>query len=371
MKLHPLLNHPDAVLISRFKLTQPPDWDTFRQAALQVMQEAAIELEGERALIKPNATSGEHFADPDNGVGTHPGFVHGMIDYLRTKGVPTRRIVIGEDPRDSDDNNPRHWRGTGYDRITQETGVRLYCPTTYSCVKVEVPDPHTFPVLNVSRLAVSPKTVLFNVPKMKTHNLGITTLGMKNLMGLVNVFDRHYCGQAWSEMPPEIRDETRPRTEWFSSEMHELWQAGLARRLVDTAQVLRPAFNLVEGVVAREGTGFQRGRNRFLGLMIAGVNVVAVDSLASYLMGFDPLQTVYLKMAAEAGLGENDVSRLKVYLVEDGELTPCPDIEALRARPRMYVIRNIIDEDQTLFQNAQEVVDFTSIPPAEYNFAEK
>ena len=63
--------------------------------------------------------------------------------------------------------------------------------------------------------------------------------------------------------------------------MHELWQTGLARRLADTAQVLRPALNIVEGVVGREGTGFHRGRNRPLGLVIAGVNMVAVDSVAS------------------------------------------------------------------------------------------
>jgi hypothetical protein len=66
------------------------------------------------------------------------------------------------------------------------------------------------------------------------------------------------------------------------------WQEGLARRLTDTAQVIRPALNIVEGIVGREGTGFQRGRNRTLGLAVAGVNPVAVDSLTSYLMGFDP-----------------------------------------------------------------------------------
>ena len=44
----------------------------------------------------------------------------------------------------------------------------------------------------------------------------------------------------------------------------------MARRLADTAQVIRPSLNLLEGVIAREGTGFQRGRNRALGLVIAG-----------------------------------------------------------------------------------------------------
>jgi len=96
--------------------------------------------------------------------------------------------------------------------------VKLRCPTTYTCVKRSVPQPQVFSHLNVSRLAVAPDTVLINVPKLKTHNLAITTLCLKNLMGLVNVFDRHYCGQAWRElaaagMLPE--SEGRPREAWI------------------------------------------------------------------------------------------------------------------------------------------------------------
>ena len=172
-----------------------------------------------------------------------------MAEYLSDHGARRGRISVVEDPRDTDDNKPRDWNNTGYELAAQRTGMRLLCPTTYTCVKKDVPGALIFPRLNVSRLAVDPRTVLFNVPKLKTHNLAITTLGMKNLMGLVNVFDRHYCIQAWNELPAEIRAERRPRPEWFTREMHELWQMGLARRLADTAQVLRPALNIVEGVV--------------------------------------------------------------------------------------------------------------------------
>ena len=134
-------------------------------------------------------------------------------------------------------------------------------------------------------------------PKLKTHNLAITTLCLKNLMGAVNVFDRHYCHQAWGEIPAAMRDDDRPRNEWMDETVHGRWQDGLARRLADTAQVIRPALNVVEGVVGRDGTGFNRGRNYPLGLVIAGVNMVAVDSVASYLMGFDPAQLIYLQVA--------------------------------------------------------------------------
>ena len=132
-----------------------------------------------------------------------------------------------------------------------------------------MPQHQAHPTLNVSRLAVAPNTVLFNVPKLKTHNLAITTLCLKNMMGAVNVLDRHYCAQAMGEMPQTLRDE-RPRQEWMDRALHELWEEGLARRLNDLAKVVPPHLNIIEGVIGRDGTGFNRGANFPLGLVIAG-----------------------------------------------------------------------------------------------------
>jgi uncharacterized protein (DUF362 family) len=147
-------------------------------------------------------------------------------------------------------------------------------------------------------------------------------------------------------MPEEIWRNKRPRSEWMDASTHERWQEGLARRLADTAQVVQPHLNIVEGIVAREGTGFERGDNRALGLVVAGINMVAVDSVASYLMGFDPQCLLYLRVAAEAGLGCNDLGRLRIYSVRDGTLAPCASLEPFRTQPPLRVISNIAGEEQ-------------------------
>jgi uncharacterized protein (DUF362 family) len=286
-------------------------------------------------------TAGEHFANPDLGIGTHPGFVAGMVRYLQAHGARRSSIYVVEDPRDTDDNHPRHWSGTGYPEMAEQTGAKLRCPTSYTCVRKTVPHPLVHPTRNISRLAADPDTLLINVPKLKTHNLAITTLCMKNLMGLDIVFDRHYCAQAFKELPAEWQITDRPRQEWMTAAVHERWQEGLARRLVDLAQVIKPHLNIVEGVIGRDGTGFNRGNNYPLGIVAAGVNVVAVDSVVSYIMGFDPCELIYLRMAAGAGLGCNDISRLRVYVAERGEVTPVRDIEALRVQPHFKVLRDI------------------------------
>ena len=125
---------------------------------------------------------------------------------------------------------------------------------------------------------------------------------------------------------------------------HERWQEGLARRLADLAKIATPDLNIIEGIVGRDGTGFNRGNNYCLGLVVAGVNMVAVDSVASYLMGFDPQQIIYLQVAASEGLGCNDLSQLDVYMVSDGALLPCDDLEAMRAEPAFEVITGIREE---------------------------
>ena len=69
--------------------------------------------------------------------------------------------------------------------------------------------------------------------------------------------------------------------------------------------------------------------------------MVAVDSVASYLMGFEPQKLIYLKMAAEAGLGINAIDQLAIYITHDGDLVPCENLESLRAQPPLRVISGI------------------------------
>jgi uncharacterized protein (DUF362 family) len=342
MKFHPLLNDPLTVFVIRKEVPPQPAWEDFRVAAREALAALQLELDGENAVLKPNVTSGEHIANPETGIQTHPAFVWGMADYLKDHGVKRGGVYILEDPRDSDDNNPRHWKGTGYLEVAEATGARLRCPTSFTCVKKVVPKPLAHADRSVSRLAVDKHSVLINVPKLKTHNMNITTLCMKNLMGVVNVWDRHYCGQSVGELPEAMKaldPKSRP--------VHEHHQEGLGKRLTDLAKVVKPQLNVVEGIVGREGSGFQHGANYPCGLVVAGTNVVAVDALTSYLMGFDPLKVIYLRIAAEAKVGCNDVSRLRVYEVRDGKPKKCTDLSTLRLQPRFIVHTGVCDDDQT------------------------
>jgi uncharacterized protein (DUF362 family) len=326
MGLHPLLRDAASVLVVHQAVPRAPGWEEFRGAAIAALEAARVSIRDAKVVIKPNFTSGEHGGDPDSGIMTHAGFVWGVIDHVKRAGARRGGVTVLEDPRDSDDNEPRHWRGTGMPEVAERTGVKLRCPTSYTCTEKQVPHPLVHATRKVSRLVVDPETVFLNVPKLKTHNLTVTTLCMKNLMGVVNVWDRHYCSQAFGEMPPDMGNGV-DRT-WAGLEHSH---RRLAMRLADLAKVARPALNVVEGVVGRDGSGFARGRNYPTGLVVLGINMVAVDTVASWLMGFDPARIVYLQVAADAGLGPAELSRIKILVQRDGKIVRAPDPEELRA----------------------------------------
>lgn len=344
MTLDPKADNPLAVIVIKIPVPPEPAEQDFKRAAREIMTALGVGFEGERVVFKPNVTIGERFKDPDSGITTHPAFVHGLIEAAQELGAGRTNIL--EDPLNTDNNKRRSWHGTGYREVAAATGAKLRCPKSYTCVKKAVPDSCVHQTLKVSRLATDPHVVLVNVPKLKTHNLAATTLSMKNLMGVVNVADRHYCRQAWEAIPEKERSADRERSDTADRDLHKRWQRGLADRLVDTAKVVKPRLNIVEGVVGRDGTGFRRGRNYPMGLVVAGINQVAVDSVASYLMGFDPGSLIYLQAASKAGLGQTDLGKLTIYTAEEGQLIPCRKIEEWVADPKFELITRLPGDPQ-------------------------
>jgi len=80
-----------------------------------------------------------------------------------------------------------------------------------------------------------------------------------------------------------------------------------ARLLVRIGKKLRPACNILDGIVALEGEGPGRGGvPKPLGVLIAGKDPFAIDLAVCRMLGLDPSQVPLLKAAAECDglLGE-------------------------------------------------------------------
>jgi uncharacterized protein (DUF362 family) len=163
------------------------------------------------------------------------------------------------------------------------------------------------------------KHLYLNIPKMKTHSMTGVTLGVKNQLGLVAQKDR-------------IAD-------------HNM---NLHRKLADIYAVIRPDFTLVEGIYAvNHGhyppQGLVTRCVEKLGVAVGGRDTVAVDAVASDLMGISPLEVEHLRLIAEDGGGTIDLAEIEVVGDRDpfrrkftSEMLPVfpPDVRVVQGRER-------------------------------------
>ena len=113
----------------------------------------------------------------------------------------------------------------------------------------------------------------------------------------------------------------------------------MGEKLSELSCAVKPDLHIVEGVVGREGTGFQRGQNLHTGIAAAGRNGIAVDTVVTHLMGFDPQQVGYLRKAAEWGLGPTRLDDIPVFEIHRGEVGQSDDIHKRVFRPPFRLIR--------------------------------
>jgi len=167
----------------------------------------------------------------------------------------------------------------GYTRMAKDLGIQLVDVDRAERTTVRVDGlaykEYSLPVVTQTC------DVLVNAPAMKTHQLGGVTLGMKNFFGLLPM--------------PKSR---------FHAKVHAV--------LCDLTLARKPDLVVIDGLVAMEGQGPLQGTPVVMDLIIAGRDVVAVDAVATAVMGFDPRRVQCLRLAGEANIGESDLQKITV-----------------------------------------------------------
>ena len=305
----------DAVYIYKPDINHDPSSKDIAMSAYNFLKALSPPIK-KRVVMKPNVTVP---ADPDSGIVTHPDFISGMIDYFREIGLSGEDIMVAEgggspEPHGMDP----HFTQSGYVDMVRNHGVKLVNLNLDEIVPFRLAQAEFLKNIGIAKTVVDLDNYFINVPKYKTHNLAVTTLSMKNLMGtIVPVHTRHLCG-IWKEYADRQSDIT--------SYGITLREEHLCRKLCDLSLASRPDFNIIEGIIGRDGTAFHHGKNIQTNLVIGGKNVASVDAVGSYLMGFDPSGIGYLKIASDRGIGCIDIDKIKIYEVCDGHVEHCDDI---------------------------------------------
>lgn len=251
--------------------------------------ERAVELagglgveEGDVVVIKPNA---KNPSPPGYGVVTDPRVVEAIVGLAFRNGAGRVKIAEGAAYPTGAYDSIAAFEFIGIREIAKRWDVELVDLNSYDSVDVDVPDGLVLDWVRVGR-SVLEADVVINVPVLKTHRETLTSVCLKN-MGV---------GCATRE------------------EKKRLHRLGIDEGLVDVYSVVKPKFNLVDGIVALEGDGpnLPPGKAKPLGLLIAGRDGLAVDAVCAKIMGLDPGKVKHLRLAHQQGLGTLDLEEIEV-----------------------------------------------------------
>jgi len=127
---------------------------------------------------------------------------------------------------------------------------------------------------------------IVHLPTVKCHIYTTTTGAMKNAFGGLLNSKRHYT-HTW---------------------IHET----LVDLLHIQYQIHTGVFAVMDGTTAGNGTGPRVMKPEIKNVILASGDQVAIDAIAAKLMGFDPLQIRYIRLAHEQGLGVGDPREIDV-----------------------------------------------------------
>ncbi|MCE5250285.1 DUF362 domain-containing protein [bacterium] len=400
-------NNPRAVFLIETHVDAVKDGDGFFTEAVPQLAEAGKSAvsdlfvrgtaKGGSTLLKPNLT----YVDPiyynrTCGVMTSPDFVAGFAEGLRTLG--NTNVIAGERIA----GGAKMHRETGVYAAFDERNVSLI-EASYSRFAhygknelnwATAGDSMVWKKIPHWRPIGDPDNTLINIATLKVHDIGITTLTVKNLQGAVPDGYGHFC-DPWAKVPinsvnwgvdfkRDFHQDYQQRVEasfrkhlaagYKNLDYDNLYAQYLEKggwdafrkirndmkaidaflpgnnyrypdidnlmrleqwlqRGLDNAAVLNPALNIIEGIIGMDG--YQHGSggigaDYLCNIIVAGVSPYEVDAVGTYIMGHDPREVLYTRAAKERGLGECDVSKIDIYRIRNGEIVPVKSPSEIR-----------------------------------------
>jgi len=231
---------------------------------------------GSKVLVKPNLLMAQ---PPEAGITTHPEVVRAVVRLLKELGC---KIFIGDGPSvwgSKPENVDDVYDKSGIRTLAREEGINLVKFSRHRWRE-------KFPL----SCWLDDCDYLVSIPKFKTHCFTILTGAIKNLYGLVS-------GPSKTELHKQY-----------------ITPVGFAGILADIYAVVRPALTIVDGIMAMEGDGpGTGGKLRNSGVLIAGNDCVAIDSILALIMGLKPDDILSTKEASGRDLGVSDIASIRIH----------------------------------------------------------
>ncbi len=241
-------------------------------------------------IIKPNNVSTNNQL-----ASTHVDALRGILDYLapRFKGP----VIIAES---SNANTMTGFDNFKYPALTKEYKKVSLLDLNEEAKYVLLPlidyDIHVVPVRLAARL-VDPEAFILCAACMKTHNMAVVTLSVKNMV----------LGTPLHQAPKET-------LRWNDKRRYHVGIRQSIYNMFQTAQRLQPHWGatVIDGFEGMEGNGPNAGIPVPSRVAIASTDFVAADRVGAEVMGVDAEWLGWLKYCGEAGIGQWDLSRIDI-----------------------------------------------------------
>jgi uncharacterized protein (DUF362 family) len=246
------------------------------------MTEAALEaLGGIDRLVKPNdvVIVKPNIAwdrTPEQAATTNPLVVASVVALCKKAGAKTVKVF----DRTCNDAR-RSYDSSGIAKSAEEAGASVSYVLDRRFHQIQIPKGVSMREWNIYEDAAT-ADVLINIPIAKHHGNSRLTLGFKNMMGI--------AGGNRGTWHPEIH-----------------------QRLADFATVTAVDLTIVDAYRILTAHGPASGTAadvRKEGLLVAGIDPVAVDAYCTTIFGLQPQEVGFVPRAHEHGLGEMDLQKI-------------------------------------------------------------
>src|SRR6187401_3251920 len=236
-------------------------------------------------LIKLNLSWTKYFPACSSQPWQVDGVVSKMLadGYSRSRLIPIENKTVVTSPREGCRNN--RW-----EPVLQRHGL-TFMPLTEVDWQV-----YRFksPLLKLNDIfpdgiqipAIYPGRQILHLPTVKTHGHAVMTGSVKNSFGGLLKEVRHYAHKYMHEVLVDLL--------YMQRELHP------------------HVFAVMDGTVAGDGAGPRTMIPRVKNVLLASSDSVAIDAVAAKLMGFEPMEIPYLRMATEMGLGEARIKHIEL-----------------------------------------------------------
>jgi uncharacterized protein (DUF362 family) len=156
--------------------------------------------------------------------------------------------------------------------------------------------------VRVSRILLDPNSYIVSVARMKTHDLVVATLSLKNIVFGAPIKD---LGFTWGP-------NCKPGAKHDKSIVHGGGYRGTNYNLYVLAHKLHPHLSVIDGFEGMEGNGPGHGTPVDHRVCVASTDWLAADRVGIELMGIDFSKVGYLNYCAQTKLGVADLNQIEI-----------------------------------------------------------